>query len=146
LKVQSKIVRKVAIKRAGIYTPHKFPAPVPGVPTYNVVLAETRGFEGGEKPNAEEVCQLVWGAQHYISQGGQFPYDIDGILLAGLFDKAKSGTEAQLFRERIHILALVNEREFGEDCVIQQTFLFPNVFLQGSTAALTGFPLGKPVP
>lgn len=146
-KVQSKIVRKVASKKkdSGEYEPHKFPLPVKGVPVYNVILADTRGFLGGEEPNAHQLCQLLWGTSHYLKTGG-IDFEvcaIDGLEMAGLFDQAKPGTEAQIFRERIHILALVNEREFGEGCVIKQTRLFPNHFIAESAAALSAFPLGR---
>lgn len=60
--------------------------------------------------------------------------------MVGLFDRDKPGREAELFRERIHLLGLVSEEKFGEGLVCNQTRLYQNPFLQDSNTASVGFP------
>ena len=108
-----------------------------------MVLADTRGLTAGDHLETFEEIQMVWGCKHYLKLGGQEinGYYIDGQPLAGLFDEEKEGVEAQLFRERIHLLGIVSEKTFGEDQVIQQTHLYRNHFLPDSKLASTAFPL-----
>jgi hypothetical protein len=144
-KVQSKIVRKVAQKdeKTGAYLPHKFRQPEAGQSIFNVVIADTRGFSGGGHLEPYERIQLVWGAEHYIKRGGDEinMYWVGKNPLAGLFDMAKRGEEARLFRERIHLLGLVSEEKFGEDMVLQQTRIYKNPYLPGSEQASAKFTL-----
>ena len=138
-KVQGKIVRKVARKdnAAQEHVPHKFLAPEPGATIYNVIIADTRGFAGGAHLEPFDRGQLVFGTLYYLQNGGvkQRAHRIGNQPLAGLFDAAKSGTEALLFRQRIHLLGLVSEEKFGPDQVLQQTRLYQNPFLPDSKMA-----------
>jgi hypothetical protein len=139
-KVQGKIVRKVAKlnEKTGQYQPHKFPAPQTGGNCFNVLVADTRGFNGGDHLEQHERVQLVLGSEEFLQRGGD---GLDNYWLAGLFDSTKEGEEAHLFRERIHILALVSEKTFGAGEVIRQTRFYENPFLSDGAEALDKFPL-----
>jgi hypothetical protein len=139
-KVQGKIVRKVAKKvgKTEIYKPHKFPKPEEGGSIVNVLIADTRGFTGGDHLEQYERIQLVWGSLEYAQSGGSA---LNHYGLSGLFDPSKEGEEARLFRERIHLLGLVSEETFGPGEVIRQTRFYENPFLADREEPLSKFPL-----
>ncbi len=145
-KIQGKIVRKVA-KKIGedAYQPHKFPEAAADSNHFNIIVADTRGFAGGDHLSCAERFQLVWGSQELMKQGGS---DWDNYGLFGLFDQNKPGAEAKLFRERIHLLGLVSEEYFGAGEVMKQIRFYGNRFLRTSTEAFAQFPLknkGQPL-
>lgn len=140
-KVQGKIVRKVAKEVGENHIPHKFPEPEEDC--YNVIIADTRGFEGGNQLWASDRVQLLWGAKELLRRGGreEFMYWVKGSPMSGLFDKDKPGPEAKLFRERIHLLGLVSEETFGPGELVKQLRFYPNPYLEDSQLALESFPL-----
>jgi hypothetical protein len=145
IKLQGKILAKVAKedKKSADSVPHKFPPPEENPYVYNVLVADTRGYCGGTRLNFHERLQLVLGPAECRRRGidPSVILDYDGKPIAGLFDTTKPGPEAEIFRQRIHLLCLVNEEAFGEGLLIKQTIVYRNPLLDSSRVAFEEFSL-----
>ena len=140
LMIQNKIVGKVAKRLSdGSYIPNKFPS-LSDFDGFNVILADTRAFSAGMSQLSEsDKLQLAYGKEGLLDYPEAYPNFFNGKHIAGLFDTDKPGTEAQLFRERIHILCLVSESEYGENKLLSQIQLYPNRLLENSNEAAECF-------
>lgn len=134
-------VGKVATKIDGEdrYEPCKFPLPSTGSSNSHVVIINSGAYCAGTALSSAERYQVVYGGEAF-ARIAQHDYELrhgpDGNLLAGLFDINKPGEEARLFRERIHVVGLINEDHFGEGEVLRQIHFYRNPFLERNQEAL----------
>lgn len=145
--VQQKIGEKV--QRAG--KPIKFPTPQPR--SYNVILADARGFgiTGGDLWDYREIAYGPAGLPGQVAPFRHCWKEPDGAVtpILGLFDPANEKQRAAgVVRERVHFLGFCNDQVYEPGSVPLKSYYLSNPTLfepaDGGAQAYSGYPLRAP--
>jgi len=96
--------------------PVKFPIPKKA---YHLILVDMRGFlgHGGDKHDYEHI------ACGYSSNNPFPPHCWNGEIIKGIFDKTNTKLKAaSTLQERIHFIGFVNEKNYADDEIKNNTF------------------------
>lgn len=138
LKLQEKLYEKVLHDGQ----PHKFPLSANGV--RHAIIMDARGFGGGDGPDNAHIRQLIYGPEHVGELWRRQCFKNKPVL--GVFDQRNTRPGARGLQERIHIIGISNEREFGPGKFREQVSYCINMMLSDSKDVLEQFPLLKSTP
>lgn len=129
IRLRGRILEKISKHKRteDIYECHKFP-----LPTFrkHAILCDGRGFGGGEGPDSLDSLQLMYGPKRLLKAGLSHEISFFGEEpVYGLFDEDSQDEQARMLQERIHLLVMVNEKEFGHRQLMTQAQIFSNPFL-----------------
>lgn len=131
IKLQEKLYQKVWQHGK----PHKFPVP-DGI-TKNLLLVDSRGFDGGSGPDSDHIQQLVYGPR-YVQQ--EFVQFFRGNPVRGIFDPDNKYPAAQVLQQRVHLIGFVSERKFGQGEIRRSWTFRPNHLMTNNEQVFDCFP------
>lgn len=121
-------------------TPIKFPETNTGCKKYNIIIVDMRAINFGMVDNWD-LQAIMFGCKHLNEYYREF-IDKEGKAhpIMGICDLDYSDLRAKYFRERVHAVGFINEKEYKEGEISTQLKVYYNNLM--STDSVPEFPIG----